>query len=162
MFEVKTSMAIVIESKLYIYIYIYIYIFIIRVFCPRAGPSLQVQEPWLQFCRMQVFHRKLRTQGCSFTRDWIDAVASRCSPHPLSFSICTDLIRSEKILGAPTWRWGESIWLTGPSRLHLNSLRGYLSAPSKRSRWVWNGVHPSGTGSTQPREDNWVVIWYEK
>ena len=38
-------------------------------FCRRAGPSLQAQEPRLQFCRRQVFHRKLRNQGCSFTRD---------------------------------------------------------------------------------------------
>ena len=32
------------------------------------------------------------------------------APHFL-FSIWTDLIRSEKIPGAPTWRWGEWIWL---------------------------------------------------
>ena len=48
------------------------------MFCPRASPSLQTQEPMLQFCRRQVFHHKLRNQGCSFTRDWIGAVASRC------------------------------------------------------------------------------------
>ena len=46
-----------------------IIIIIIRVFCPRADPSLKVQEPRLQFCRRQVFHRKLRNQGCSFTRN---------------------------------------------------------------------------------------------
>ena len=63
-----------------IYIYIYIYIYI-RVFCPRAGPSLQAQEPRLQFCRRQVFHHKLRNQGCSFTRDVIGAVASRFFLH---------------------------------------------------------------------------------
>ena len=40
-----------------------------HVFCPKAGPSLKVQEPRLQFCRRQVFHRKLNNQGCSFTRD---------------------------------------------------------------------------------------------
>ena len=40
---------------------------IIRVFSPRAGPSLQAQEPRLQFCRRQVFHRKFRNQGCSVT-----------------------------------------------------------------------------------------------
>ena len=39
---------------------------IIRVFCPRVGPKLQAQEPWLQFCRRHVFHCKLRNQGCSF------------------------------------------------------------------------------------------------
>ena len=35
------------------------------VFWPRAGPSLQAQEPRLQFSQRQVFHRKLRNQGCS-------------------------------------------------------------------------------------------------
>ena len=46
---------------------------------------------------------------------------------PLSlslFSIWTDLKRSEKIPEAPTWRWGEWIWLIGPSRLHQNSPQG--------------------------------------
>ena len=57
-------------------------IIIIRVFCPRAGPSLQAQEPRLQFCWKRVFHHKLRNHGWSFTRDWIGAVASRCLPHP--------------------------------------------------------------------------------
>ena len=52
------------------------------MFCPRAEPSLQAQGPRLQFCRRQVFHRKLRDQGCSFTRDWIRTVASRCFPRP--------------------------------------------------------------------------------
>ena len=45
------------------------------------------------------------------------------APHSL-FNICTDLKRSEKIPGAPTWRWGEWIWITGPYRLHRNSLQG--------------------------------------
>ena len=36
----------------------------IIVLCPRAGLSLQIQTPRLQF-----FHRKLRNLGCSFTRD---------------------------------------------------------------------------------------------
>ena len=40
------------------------------------------------------------------------------------FSIWTDLKRSEKTPGAPTWRWGEWIWLTGPSGLHRNSPQG--------------------------------------
>ena len=52
------------------------------VFCPRVGPSLQAQEPRLQFYRRQVFHHKLRNKGCSFTRDWIGVVASLCFPHP--------------------------------------------------------------------------------
>ena len=40
--------------------------------------SLQAQEPRLQFCRRQVFHRQLRNKGCSITRDSVGAVASRC------------------------------------------------------------------------------------
>ena len=54
-----------------------------------AGPSLQAQEPRLQFCRRQVFHHKLRNEGCSFTRDWIGAVASRCFPH-LTLSLASE------------------------------------------------------------------------
>ena len=53
------------------------YIYIISVFCPRAGPSPQPKEPRLQFCRRQVFHRKLRNR-LQYTRDWKGAVASRC------------------------------------------------------------------------------------
>ena len=45
------------------------------------------------------------------------------APHSL-FSIWTNLKRSEKIPGAPTSRWGEWIWLTGPSGLHQNSPQG--------------------------------------
>ena len=63
-------------------IIIHIIIIIIRVFCPEAGPSLQAEKPRMQFCRRQVFHRKLGNQGCSFTRNLIGAVASRCFPHP--------------------------------------------------------------------------------
>ena len=32
---------------------------------PKRGLSLPADEPRLQFCRRQVFHRKLRKQGCS-------------------------------------------------------------------------------------------------
>ena len=48
------------------------------------------------------------------------------APHSL-FSIWTDLKRSVKIPGAPTWRWEECIWLTVPSGLHRKSLQGYPS-----------------------------------
>ena len=44
-------------------------------------------------------------------------------PHSL-FSIWADLKRSEKIPGAPAWRWGEWIRLTGPSGLHWISPQG--------------------------------------
>ena len=42
------------------------------------------------------------------------------APHS-SFSIWSDLKRSEKIPGAPTWRWGDWMWLTGFSGFHRNS-----------------------------------------
>ena len=36
------------------------------MFCPRAGPSLQAQEPRLQFCRRQVFHCKTQEPRLQF------------------------------------------------------------------------------------------------
>ena len=45
------------------------------------------------------------------------------APHSL-FSIWTDLKRSEKIPEALSWRCGEWVWLTGPTRLHRNSPQG--------------------------------------
>ena len=99
----------------YIYIYIYIYISL----------ECSAQE--------QVLHCKRRKHGCSSVEGRSPTANSgnkaavlpgkiRCgsfpllsAPHPL-FSIWIDLKRSEKIPGAPTWRWGEWIWLTGPSR----------------------------------------------
>ena len=68
--------------------------------------------------------------------DWNDfkdrqkAWMNRCGSFPLLstshslFSIWTDLKRSKKIPGAPSWKWGEWIWLTGPSGFHRNSLLG--------------------------------------
>ena len=79
--------------------------YIISVFCPRAGLPLQTQEPRLQF-----YHG---LNGCS-------SFPLLSTLHSL-FSTWTDLKRSEKSPWAPTWRWGEWIWLTGPSRLHWNS-----------------------------------------
>ena len=88
------------------------------VFCQSA-------ELRLQFCRRQVFHRKFSNQGCSFTRDWIGAVASRLVLHPsLSFASEQTLKDLKTIPGAPTWRWGEWIWLTGLSELHRYSPQG--------------------------------------
>ena len=72
----------------------------------------------------QVFHRKLRNQG-SFYQG-----LNRCgsfpmlsAPHSL-VSIWTDLKIPENIPGAPTWSWGEWIWLTGPSGLYRNLPQG--------------------------------------
>ena len=55
---------------------------------------------------------------------------NRCCNFPLHSalhclsSIWTDLKRSEKIPGVPSWRWGEWFWLTGPYELHRNSPQG--------------------------------------
>ena len=108
------------------YIHIIYIINIISVFCPRAGPSLQVQcKCRMQFCQRQIFRCKLRNQGCSFTRDWVGAVASCCFLQPtLSLASEQTIKRSEKIPGAPAWKWGEWIWLTGPFGLHQNSPQG--------------------------------------
>ena len=38
-------------------------------FCPTAGLSMEAQAPSFQFCQRQVFNRELRNLGCSFTRD---------------------------------------------------------------------------------------------
>ena len=64
------------------------------------------------------------TQVANFTRmDKCGGLPLLSAPHSL-FSIWTDLGRSGKIPGAPVWRWGEWIWLTGPSGLHRNSPQG--------------------------------------
>ena len=72
---------------------------------PKAVLPPQTQEPRLQFY-----------QGLNRC----DSFPLLSAPHSL-FSIWTDLKRSEKFLGTPTWRWGEWIWLTGPFGLPLNS-----------------------------------------
>ena len=89
----------------------------------------------------QVLHDKRRNAGYSFAEGTSSTANSgtkvavlpgmnRCGGfHLLSalhslFSIWPDLKRSEKIPGAPTWRWGEWICLTGPSGRHRNSPQG--------------------------------------
>ena len=89
----------------------------------------------------QVLHCKHRNLGCSSAEGRSSTTNSkprlqfyqglkRCSsflllsaPHSL-FSIWTNLKRSEKTPGAPTWRSGGWIWLSGPSGLHRNSPQG--------------------------------------
>ena len=86
----------------------------------------------------QVLHCKRRDLGCIYAEGRSSTANSgsksavllelnRCGSFPLHsaphslFSIWTDLKRSEKIPGAPTWRWGEWIWLIGPCGLRRNS-----------------------------------------
>ena len=76
----------------------------IGVFWSRTDLSLLTQAPRLQFCPKEIFHRKLRNQGCIFIG------MNRCcsfpflsAPHSV-FSILTDLKRFENIPGAPARR----------------------------------------------------------
>ena len=94
-------------------------------FCPGADPSLQTQVPRLQFCPKAGLPSQTQEPRQLFY--W---GLNRCGSFPLLFaphslfSIWTDLKRSQKIPGAPAWRRGEWIWLTGPSGLHQNSPQG--------------------------------------
>ena len=72
----------------------------------------------------QVFHRKLRNPRLQFYQGWIDAVASRCFPHPTpslaSEQSLKDLRRSQgHQRGGEEW-----IWLNGPSGLNRNLPQG--------------------------------------
>ena len=99
-----------------------IVIIIIIVFCPRAGLSRLTQVPRLQFCPKAGLPLQTQEPKLQFYFLLLSA------PHSL-FSIWTDLKRSEKIPGAPTWRWGEWTWLNGSSGLLRNSPQE-LSVPS--------------------------------
>ena len=71
----------------------------------------------------QFLHCKHRDLGCHSAEGRSSTTNSGTKADYL-FSIWTDLKRSEKIPGAPTWRWREWIWLTRPSGLHQNSPQG--------------------------------------
>ena len=125
---VKVISSIILISFIYIYIYIYIYMYMLYI-----SSECSAQR--------QVFHCKRRNLGCSSAECrspttnsgtkaavllWMNRYVSVplfSAPHSL-FSIWTDLKRSEKTPGAPTWMWGEWIWLTGPSGLHRISSYG--------------------------------------
>ena len=102
----------------------------------------------------QVFQCKFKYQGCCsvqrkvFHRNSGIKVAillgmNRCGSFPLLsaphslFSIWTDFKRPEKIPGAPAWRWGEWVWLTGLSGLHRNPPQrlNTVSLPSGFLTW---------------------------
>ena len=62
-----------------------------------------------------------RNQGCSLTMGEYVRTFPLLSASHFLFSVWIHLKRSEKIPGAPAWRGGEWIWLTGPPGLHRNS-----------------------------------------
>ena len=95
------------------------------MFCPRADSSLQEQEPKAAVLLKAGLPPQTQEPMLKFYQG-----LNRCGSFPLLsaphslFSIWTDLKRSEKIPGAPSRRWGERIWLTGPSGLHRNLPHG--------------------------------------
>ena len=157
------------------------FIIIITVFCPRAGPSLLVQEPRSQFCRSQVFHRKLRNQGWSFTSDWIGAVVSRCFPQTtlslaseqtlkdLKISQGTNvgvrrvdlanwaLRTSPKFTTCVKYQFHQSFW-TDQRSGNPNHTSPTIPVYTRRSFREVYGLQ----GSIQLRGVNCVPIWYEK
>ena len=75
-------------------------VYISRVFCPRAGLSQQIEAPRLQFCPKADSGTKVAVL-LGMNRSGIVLLLS--ASHSL-FSISTDLKRSEKMPGAPSWK----------------------------------------------------------
>ena len=78
---------------------IIIIVIIIRVFCPRAGSSLQTQELIPQFCWKAGLPSQAQEPRLQFCQGFIGAIASHYFPHP-TFSLASaytlkDLIRSQ-------------------------------------------------------------------
>ena len=105
-------------------IYIYIYIYHQSILC--KGRSFTANSG----TKTAVLPKGRYSTSNSRTKIAVLLGMNRCSSFPLLsatyslFSILTDLKRSEKIPGAPTWRRGEWIWLTRPSGLQRNSSYG--------------------------------------
>ena len=89
---------------------------IIKVFCPRAGHSLQTQALVLPKGRSFSANSEIKVTVL-LRMNRCGSFPLLSAPHSL-FSIWTDLKRSQ---GAPAWRWGGWVWLTWPSGLHRNS-----------------------------------------
>ena len=91
--------------------------------CSAQGQVLhcKLRNQGCSSAQRQVFHCKPKNPGCSFLGlNRCDSFPLLSAPHSL-FNVWKDLKRSEKIPGAPVWRWGVWIWLTGPCGLHQNS-----------------------------------------
>ena len=107
----------ILSMLLHAFIFPPLIIIIISV-CRRAGLSLQIQAPRPEFCPKAGLPLQTQEPRLQFYYGWIGAVTSHCFLHPILS------LASEKIPGAPAWRWREWIWLTGPSGLHWNSPQG--------------------------------------
>ena len=132
---------------------------IIRVFCPRAGLSLQTQAPRLQFCPKAGLPSHTQEPTLQFY------YLNMCGSFPLlsapqtHFSICTDLKRSENIPGAPAWRWAQWIWLSGLSGLHQSWPHGFNISSIR----VFDQIRDPETSITlRPMLFNWkrkILSW---
>ena len=98
---------------------------------PKGRSSLQSQEPRLQFWRRQVFHCKLRNQGCSFTMNWIGVAASRCFPHPTLSLAPEQTLKDLKdprgtnveVRRVDLVNWPSGLHRNLPQRLNISSIR---------------------------------------
>ena len=79
----------------------------------------------MHFRLRQIFHRKFRNRGCSFTTDLIGAVASCCFLHP-SLSLASEQTLNDLKRSQGHQRGGEESGFgqTRPSGLHRNSPQG--------------------------------------
>ena len=104
---------------------VYIYIYIISVFCPRAGPSLQIQAPRLQFLPKAGLPLQTQEQRLQFYQGMNGMAASHCFPHP-TLSLATEQTLKDLKRSQEHQRGGEEseFLLTGPSGLHRNSPQG--------------------------------------
>ena len=94
--------------------------FIIKVFCTKAGLSLQTQGPRLQFCP-----RQASTANWGIKVVVLQGIISRYFPHPTLSLVSEQTLKYLKTSqGALAWRLGEWIWLTEPSGLHRNLPQG--------------------------------------
>ena len=100
------------------------------------GPRMHALPPAKSYSKLTVYIYKIiisvLPKGRYFTTNSGTKVAvllgmNKCDSSPLLsaphslFSIWRNLKRSEEIPGAPSWRWGEWIWPTGPFILHRTS-----------------------------------------
>ena len=91
---------------------------------PKGTLSLQAQEPSCNSAEGRSSTANWRTKSAVLPgMNRCDSFPLLSAPHSLC-SIWTHLKIPEKIPGAPTWRWGDWMWLTVPSGLQWNSPQG--------------------------------------
>ena len=125
---------------MYVYIYIYIYIYIWRGKQREATARIQSLiklQPWFLSLRWKTCHR----QNCSLG-------SCACSVRPALGQNTLMIYTYDRLFGIAV----------SMSDYHP---RGPVFDSQLYPR-MFSGSIGSETGSTQPREDNWVAIWCEK